>query len=93
MNIQCLNDFLYLNHTYDQPYFIVDFYPTPDLDFTLVNCYMFLNEIAFTNGEPYLQSYGLSVSSDIVFNRDLVAQNVISLLTEVSPLSNFTYNI
>ena len=93
MNIQCSNDFLYLNHTYDQPYFIVDFYPTLDLNYTPVNCYMFINQIAFTNGESYLQSYGLSVTNDIVFNNDLVAQNVINLLTEISPSSNFTYNI
>jgi hypothetical protein len=93
MNIQCLNDFLYLNQTYNQPYFVIDFHPTIDIEYTPLNCYMFLNKISFDNGEMYLQSYGLDISNDIIFNNDLVAQKVSELLTEISPLSNFIYNI
>ena len=90
MNIQAQNDFIYLDNTYTQPYFLVSYYPSLDLPFTIVNCYMFENKTAFENGNSYIQSFGSNVSNDIISNNNLVTDHTISLLQEISPTTLFS---
>jgi hypothetical protein len=90
MNIQAQNDFIYLDDIYFQPYFLVSYYPSLDLPSTIVNCYMFENKTAFENGNSYIQSFGSSVSNDIVYDDSLVVNNTINLLQEISPTTIFT---
>ena len=53
MNIQALNDFIYLDIIYPQPYFVVSYYPIMDNNFTPSNNYMFESKISFETGNSY----------------------------------------
>jgi len=85
MNIQAQNDFTYLDNIYTQPYFLVSHYPTIDLPFTIVNCYMFENRTCYENGNPYLQSFGYNVSNDIINNDNLITDSIVKFLKTISP--------
>jgi hypothetical protein len=89
MNIQTINNFYYLNNIYSQPYFVVDYSPFIDMSFTSVNSYMYENIDSFKNGNSYLQSFGLDVSNEFIYNDALVTDQVIEFLKTISPTTIF----
>jgi len=89
MNIQAQNDFIYLGYTYAQPYFMLEYFPISSLDFTPVNCFMYSSKNLFENGQTYLLSFGSGVSNEIVYDENLVADEVIKLLKDISPSTIF----
>ena len=92
MNIQALNDFIYLDISYPTPYFVVSYFPIIDNTYTPVNNYMFKNKISFETGNSYLQSFGYNISNEIIFNDDLVTDDIIHFLKTISPTTLFAKN-
>jgi hypothetical protein len=92
MNIQALNDFIYLDISYPTPYFVVSYFPIIDSTYTPVNNYMFKNKISFETGNSYLQSFGYNISNEIIFNDDLVTDDIIHFLKTISPTTLFAKN-
>jgi hypothetical protein len=90
MNIQTTNDFFYLDFIYNKPYFVISYYPIIDAEFTPINCYMFLNKNSFENKEQYLQSFGMDVSNEIIFDNNLIIDKYINFLKTISPSTIFT---
>lgn len=89
MNIQAINDFVYLGQVYPTPYFEVTYSPFVDLICTPVNCYMYTSKDAFLTGNSYQQSYAHEVSNEIIFNDADVTQDTIEFLTSISPTTLF----
>jgi hypothetical protein len=90
MNIQALNDFIYLDISYPSPYFVISYFPIIDNSYTPVNNYMFESKISFETGNPYLQSFGYDVSNRIIFDDELVTDDIIHFLNTISPTTLFT---
>jgi hypothetical protein len=89
MNIQATNNFLYLQTIYEQPYFVVNYFLDLDVISVPVNCFMFANKNSYETGNSYLQSFGLDVSNEIIFNNELVVDKVIEFLQTISIDTNF----
>jgi hypothetical protein len=90
MNLQAQNDFIYLDDTYPQPYFIITYYPDIDAHTIPVNCFMFASKESHDTGGSYVQSFGSAVAFEIATDDVLVTNEVIGLLQEISPTTLFT---
>ena len=89
MNIKTTNSFDYLSISYENPYFVVKYSPMSGLDFTLVDCLMYLTKDDYISNKPYIYSFGSNISNDIIDNDEQVTDSVIDMLQEISPNTNF----
>jgi hypothetical protein len=51
---------------------------------------MFESKISFETGNPYMQSFGYDVSNRIIFDDELVTDDIIHFLNTISPTTLFT---
>lgn len=90
LGIQTTNNFIYLENIYPNPFFLVNCNEYYDLGVIIIDNFMYNNYESYTNGETYLQSFGISIQSENQTTDDHILNLIIDFLTSISPNTQFS---
>lgn len=90
LKIKTTNDFIYLENTYSNPLFLVNYNEFSDLGVIMVDNFMYSSYESYMNGDTYLQSFGISTQSENQITDDYILNLVVDFLTSISPNTQFS---
>lgn len=85
MKINAKNNFYYLGKTYQNCFFYCRIDQYFDTNTSTIECFMYNDENKYNMNYPYIYSFGISISNDIIDNENLIFEQINDFFKSISP--------